>query len=635
MIIETYLLALSALHAGGELPVSAGRGTQQHLETPAATGTPRSGLPENNLHYEAIIIHTDRDIYIAGERLYFRLDLSGSGAVPSSSLAYVALRDSENQTIVTLCTDVIGTIGHGTIYIPDTLASAPYQLVAFTNQMRNHGDEYYGTKQLLVANRFDDGPVAGAELLKVGGRDGDGADRLTGGPAGAELLKVGGRDGDGADRMTGAPAGGTLLATTYKDDEIAGRPDGDHVAVKINLPSREFGTREKIRFTVESRNPGDSLLSFSVSVVQKESLFKSFREELFFRRPFSSLPEKPNSFFREINGQVISGKVICRISGEPVEGATVLLNTPDSVLNLLYARSLPEGEFHFLLDNYHHGRDLYLSLYDSEKPADGRIRMDEKFYFRSPFRPSPMVVAEGFDSFLGASRDIVTVNRVFGTDHNLYKETERNVHPPRIYGRPSVYFNLFDEYVHFNDIHEIARELIPVLRIRRQRDGGYRSTLLLNHDEYIMIETPVYFLDGLFVDDVNKILHLDSRILGKMEIQNHIWQHGNIRFTGIVAFFSNNNEFRNIRPASTTISFHQPAIASKASYNQPAYDISDPGNRAVPDFRQLLFWEPDRTGNSTEIEFYSGDIKGEFVILVRGMVSGEQIINERAEITIR
>jgi hypothetical protein len=150
-----------------------------------------------------------------------------------------------------------------------------------------------------------------------------------------------------------------------------------------------------------------------------------------------------------------------------------------------------------------------------------------------------------------------------------------------------------------------------------------------------LIETPAFFLDGIFVDDVNKILHLDSRILGKMEIQNHIWHHGNIRFTGIVAFFSNNNEFRNIRPASTTVSFHQPAIASKASYGPPAYDNNDPGNAAVPDFRQLLFWEPDRTENNAEIEFYSGDIKGEFIILVRGMASGGTIINERAEITIR
>jgi hypothetical protein len=648
MIIKTFILALTALVAGEEIPLPAGSGAQQligataenevkssaEIQLPAGSGARQhtgttaenevkwsadiplpaapeayqhTALPENNFHYEAIAIHTDRDIYIAGERLYFRLDISGNGAGPSSSLAYVALRDRENKTIVTLCTEVNGHSGHGSIYIPDTLASAPYQLVAFTNLMRNRADSYYGTKQLLIANRFDDGPVAGEELLKIAGST----------------------DAETSGRHKGNAVAGDRAH--WHAESI----DGGAPVIKINLPSREFSTRERIKFTVESRMPGDSILSFSVSVVQKESLFSSFREELFFRKPSSSLPQGAGSFFMETHGQVISGKVTCSVSGEPVEGATVLLNTPDSTLNLLYARSLPKGDFHFLLDHYHQGRDLYLSLYDSKETPEGRIRMDDKFYFKTPFEPAPMVVAEGFERFLVTSRDIVTVNRVFGMDHNRDEDAVKEVYPPKIYSMPTVYFNLFDEYVHFSDIHEIARELIPVLRIRRQRDERYRSTLLLYHDEHIMIETPAYFLDGLFVDDVNRILHLDSRILSKMEILNHMWQHGSIRFPGIVAFFSNNNEFRNIRPASTTISFHQPATAPKASYNPPTYNGDGPGNLTVPDFRQLLFWEPDLTENNAEIEFYPGDIKGEFVILVRGVTSGGTIIIERAEITIR
>lgn len=606
MIIKAHILALIALLQSGEVPLPAGSGEQQHHECPethATIGSPRS-RPENSLHYESVAIHTDRDVYIAGERLYYRLDIFSSDDDRASSLAYVVLRNSENIPVLTLSADVNGKTGHGSIYLPDTLASGPYQLVAFTNRMRNRPDEFYATKQFLIANRFDDGPDLQAPLVQVAGRQ----NAVAGVSA----------------SIPGSP--GTGLA------------DRESARVRIEIPVREFGTRERINIALNAGLPRDSILSVSVSVSRKESLFHSYPDEFFFRKPAPVSPGADRYFFRETQGPIISGRVADKVSGGPLAGATVLLNAPDTVLNLLYAMSLDDGGFHFLLNPYHEGKDLYLSLYGDDK-IDGKIEVHDKFALESPFEPAPVKVAEGFDRFLSASRDIVTVNKVFGIDHNLFGEKETTGYPPEVYGKPAVYFDRFDEYVHFTDLQDIARELLHILRIRRQRDGAYRSSLLLEHEEYMVLETPAYFLDGIYVDDLNKILHLDSRILSKMEVQNHNWRHGNIKFTGIVALYSRNNEYRNIVPSSSSISFNQSPIALMPAYHPPVYGDSDSIETAVPDFRQLLFWEPEikftRAVTGRTIEFYSGDIKGEFVVRLRGVAQDGTIISEQAEITIK
>ena len=105
---------------------------------------------------ESMCLSTDRDIYIAGEKVLVAIDLYSKQVVEAQSgVGYILIRNINQQIIHKATVRIVN--GHSTccIALSDTLSSGYYQIVGFTNYMRNFGEEYFATKQLLIINRFD------------------------------------------------------------------------------------------------------------------------------------------------------------------------------------------------------------------------------------------------------------------------------------------------------------------------------------------------------------------------------------------------------------------------------------------------------------------------------------------------
>jgi hypothetical protein len=89
---------------------------------------------------EEIYVHTDREDFIAGEDLYFKMYLiDRQSAKPSgnSKIAYFELLNSENRPVVQKRIKLEEGFGHGQIILPDTLSTGIYILRVYTNWMKN------------------------------------------------------------------------------------------------------------------------------------------------------------------------------------------------------------------------------------------------------------------------------------------------------------------------------------------------------------------------------------------------------------------------------------------------------------------------------------------------------------------
>lgn len=109
-------------------------------------------LPE-----EKIYLHQDRETYASGETIWFKAYLTqGPFHLPStlSSTIYVELIDAQNQLIQKEIIYSPDGFGSGQLPLPDSLQSGTYLLRAYTQWMKNVGEEYFFQRPINVLSEF-------------------------------------------------------------------------------------------------------------------------------------------------------------------------------------------------------------------------------------------------------------------------------------------------------------------------------------------------------------------------------------------------------------------------------------------------------------------------------------------------
>ncbi len=107
---------------------------------------------------EKVYLHTDRDHYDAGERVWFRAYLTNSVNHRRSEFSryvYVELRDRQDSLYARVKLALRDSIFAGYMPLPKRLPQGDYFLRSYTYWMQNAGDEYIFRKKIRVINPED------------------------------------------------------------------------------------------------------------------------------------------------------------------------------------------------------------------------------------------------------------------------------------------------------------------------------------------------------------------------------------------------------------------------------------------------------------------------------------------------
>jgi hypothetical protein len=104
---------------------------------------------------EEIYVHTDRQEYVAGEDLWFKIylfDRKSTKLSSESNIAYFEILNPENRPVIQKRIKLDQGIGPGQINLPDTISSGKYTLRAYTNWMKNFMPYNCFSKTLIIIN---------------------------------------------------------------------------------------------------------------------------------------------------------------------------------------------------------------------------------------------------------------------------------------------------------------------------------------------------------------------------------------------------------------------------------------------------------------------------------------------------
>jgi hypothetical protein len=118
---------------------------------------------------EKIFAHTDKDFYVAGEILWFKLynvDADSLKPLDLSNVAYVEIINANQKPVLQATVALNNGSGNGSFYLTSSLTSGNYIFRAYTNWMKNFGTDAYFQKQITVINTL-------TQLAKPPAKDSD------------------------------------------------------------------------------------------------------------------------------------------------------------------------------------------------------------------------------------------------------------------------------------------------------------------------------------------------------------------------------------------------------------------------------------------------------------------------------
>jgi hypothetical protein len=109
----------------------------------------------SNYVREKVFVHTDRNYYICGEILWFKIyvtNAANNNPLSLSKVVYVEILNNRHEPVLQAKISAENGTGSGSFALPLSLESGNYELRAYTNWMKNDSPDYFFKKIITIIN---------------------------------------------------------------------------------------------------------------------------------------------------------------------------------------------------------------------------------------------------------------------------------------------------------------------------------------------------------------------------------------------------------------------------------------------------------------------------------------------------
>jgi len=106
---------------------------------------------------EKLFVHTDKDFFLAGEIIWFKVyAVNAQTSKPSgiSKVAYIEVVDGDKKPVLQAKIRLAMGSGNGSFQLPTSVRSGSYTVRAYTNWMKNFSADLYFNKPVSIVNTF-------------------------------------------------------------------------------------------------------------------------------------------------------------------------------------------------------------------------------------------------------------------------------------------------------------------------------------------------------------------------------------------------------------------------------------------------------------------------------------------------
>lgn len=541
---------------------------------------------------ERVFVHYNSSVIFPGEYFLYSLYAQNSSTGELSKLskiAYVELLGENGETVFRQKVKLENGRGSADFFIPTTVPSGNYKLLAYTNWMRNVKNNFFES-DVVVINPYQSNQ--------------------------AELLE-----------------GNTLQSSQVESSEESRDMNyAETSQLSMELEKRSFDRRDYVKLTIHPKSGGMEKGSYSLSVRKKESLPFSATSAATGISPGNiSSTDGEIVNLPELRGEIISGQLL--LNGGPAEEQTVVaLSIPSEEGFPRLAVTNKEGQFFFNVSSDIRNKDAVLAVMSGDA-KDFRFQLDQE--------ETIDLSALNFPDFklTPQMKEVILERSIYNQIENAFFAVKPDtLIPPQnnlpIPANLVETYNL-DEYTRFKSVPETFVEIIESAWVKKNSSGesAFQVRGVMNYVEMGLL--PLVMVDGVLVPDHNVPANMDARRIKSIKIIRNKLYLGPASFQGAILFETIGGDYYQELSGSNLHKFDlfTPEIPKK--YFRQVYTEESKSNR-IPDYRYQLLWIPELNLNkgANTVEFYTSDVKGDFEVVLEGFTAEGKPVSIREEFRV-
>lgn len=550
-----------------------------------------------NIPNESVFVHFNSSLLFTGEYFYYSvycINTQTKILSEISKVAYVELIGQNTETIFTHKIKLEQGLGSGDFFIPISVLSGNYKLVAYTNWMRNNDSDFIFQTDIHIINPY---------------RTSTSNSSVNGDKSQAEDLKL--------DAQTNSNSGSL------------------NNSLNLKLDGEQFNKRSKVSLRLSS-NTLDAISkgNYSVSVRKKGRIPKpNTPNALSFMDNLNNTKKEPKIgtaiFLPEVRGELFSGKVTAANHNLLLNNLNIAISITGDNPFFRIVKTNGKGEFFVEIDKFYSGDQMYLQVM-GESRNEFQITLDE---YATLNKSNFKFKAYEIDPIW---QDDIVKQSV----HNQIESAYFEFKPDSILAQPPIEFfenkspeiyNL-DDYTRFKTLRETLTEIVKNVSFRK-----------INNEDYVLEVqgfnfgtntgiAPLVLVDGIVIQDHSALLEFDSNNISKMSVFRDQFVIGLKVFQGVLNIETINGIENYLKSEASIYSTEIFKPQLKKNYFTQIYTANNQNSR-IPDDRIQLLWKPHLklNGLETELDFYTSDIEGEFEISLEGFtIDGKPVSVKKA-----
>lgn len=374
------------------------------------------------------------------------------------------------------------------------------------------------------------------------------------------------------------------------------------------LPNYLADNLSLLPFYLETTMPLDSAAQNQMEIILQLNSF-----------PFKDIfKEKTNSFYwpPETSDINIAALLRYKKSKEPIGGRKVYVSVLGEWPQLHVNSTLPDGMVYFSLTHSTDAKDVFLS---AETKDDEEIELLVLNDFSSEVPDivdAPLEIDSSYKNHLEENWKALQVENQFQVLEKLKKDEELPL--PARFGKPDYHIETKD-FIELSNVEELFKEIVPYTRLKKKSGEYYFE--VMDPAKNVVYDDPLIILDDVPLFDYNGLSKLPFSIVESVDVFTKQYIYGDFIFNGIVLIKTKTDDFAGLlMPYGSVFAVYQ-TITPEVIIQFPDYSEENKKQSRLPEFRTLLFWEPDfiLTNKPTNFTFFTSDYSTEYEVIVSGI----------------